>query len=342
MKRVMVIMTLLVGIFGGVFFSGVAISAPQKQTVQILGCKQGFSCYVLTFALAEQINKTSSWLQAAGIEAVGSVANVKTLFLEPETRGKFLVWGSTISYFQAMTGQLPGIEGKKYTSYRMVISAFSGPTTLVTLDPKIKTIYDLVGKRVAVPREGTSMGQLITFLLKEGLGLWDKMKIEFIGTSGAGDALKDGLVDVAYQPTVETTPGVFRPAPSLEQLIASKKTYFIDIPKEAVGKAQQNLGGVPIFWVEAPIASLGKNQTNPLGMASFMLGWYADVALGNDIVYEICRVVYDNAEAFGGYHATGKSITKGSLAGVPVYTEKDFHPGAVKFYKEHGVKIGGE
>jgi TRAP-type uncharacterized transport system substrate-binding protein len=64
--------------------------------------------------------------------------------------------------------------------------------------------------------------------------------------------------------------------------------------------------------------------------------------MDQEVVYEVCRVIYENSSRFGQVHAVGKGMTKDRLAAIPVFTESDFHPGAVKFYKEHGIKIGRE
>ncbi len=60
-----------------------------------------------------------------------------------------------------------------------------------------------------------------------------------------------------------------------------------------------------------------------------------------DIVYEITKTIYENAEKFGSYHAVGKGVTKDNVATLS-YPEEMFHPGAVRFYREHGIKIGIE
>jgi TRAP-type uncharacterized transport system substrate-binding protein len=60
--------------------------------------------------------------------------------------------------------------------------------------------------------------------------------------------------------------------------------------------------------------------------------------MDDDVTYEIARVLYENIDAFREYYPSSL-MTQQTIAAFPV-PEDQFHPGAVKLYKEKGVTIG--
>ena len=67
--------------------------------------------------------------------------------------------------------------------------------------------------------------------------------------------------------------------------------------------------------------------------------WWVYKSMPDDVVTEICSILYAHANEFVTYHASGKGITPKTLAEVAV-AEKDFHPAAAAFYKGKGLKVG--
>jgi TRAP-type uncharacterized transport system substrate-binding protein len=122
-------------------------------------------------------------------------------------------------------------------------------------------------------------------------------------------------------------------------MASPKPVYFIDADEETCRKAREKTG-YPIYPYPVPAGALGKKQPDPILMQSQVLAWYADLAMDENVVYEISRIMWENADKFAEKHATGKGITKENIDMVPGLTEQDMHPGALKFAKEKGLKIG--
>jgi TRAP-type uncharacterized transport system substrate-binding protein len=57
------------------------------------------------------------------------------------------------------------------------------------------------------------------------------------------------------------------------------------------------------------------------------------------VVYEVVKTVYENIPAFHDAHANMKVMSPEVMAFLPVSSEDEIHPGALKFYKEHNIKI---
>ena len=75
---------------------------------------------------------------------------------------------------------------------------YGAPAHLIVLDGGgIKTMDDLKGKRVAVGGAGSGAAGAAQRYFT-ALGLWDEMKVEFLGYSKAAAALGDGLIDAFW------------------------------------------------------------------------------------------------------------------------------------------------
>jgi hypothetical protein len=320
-------------------------AAPKaKVTIEMGSSKIGSLGYVLIHATTELINKNSTWLRATFVETTGITENLKILAEEPARRKSFAHYAEVFTKQQAALGDRP--FNRPYKTNKIIARMATMLTVIVTLDPKIKTVRDLIGKRISVGPKGISTYWHAYRILQDGYGIWDKVKPEYIGFTQGKDALLNGLIDATIQGSGIRKPGKspFRPkvvslTPAGRELKSRKKPYIVSYDKAYIDKARKK-SGYPVYWVEIPAGTWGPNQPNPVGGELSNMTWSCDIEMPEEVVYEITRIIYENSAKFGDYHPIGKSITKVAMANVPGVTEADFHPGAVKFYKEHGIKIG--
>ena len=87
-----------------------------------------------------------------------------------------------------------------------------------------------------------------------------------------------------------------------------------------------------------PAQSYGPTQPNDIVTLTEYLGWYADAGMDEEIVYEIAKTIYENMGKFADYHAMGKGVTRETIGALHI-AEKEWHPGALKFYTEKKVEI---
>ncbi|MCJ7593935.1 MAG: TAXI family TRAP transporter solute-binding subunit [Desulfobacterales bacterium] len=336
----MMVTLILVAVFltAGSFRPSPAL-AQEKTNIKIFSVPLGGTVYVLSFALAEVINKYHPWIRAEGLEGRGSMANLKILAENPAARKNTLIFTNELSEIYAKNAVKPFT--KPYKGAR-AIAAMSGTTVLfVTLDKNIKTKDDFIGKRVMTMRPGSSTTILHQILIKDVWKIGDKVKLSFGDFAASKDGLKDGLIDIGVQP-ITGYPGVaWEATPALDELMATKEVYFIDLPPEDV-KAIAKISGFPVAPSKVPAGSIGPKQTNPAQGYGHSLSWWVDETMDEKVVYEITKVIYDYADKFADYAgAQGKLVSRKSMAKVDV-AEELFHPGALKFYKEKGMKVGEE
>lgn len=310
--------------------------APAKHeqvNLNLLAAPMGTSSYVLNFALADLLNKNHPWIRAQAIETQGFGENTMLLAAEPDRRNNTIVGNTIITVYLAKMG-LPPFK-TAYPSLKAVAQWGHGVAFFTSLDKDIKTVRDFVGKRIALGPKGSTNEIFPSLVLEYGYGIKDKIKLEYMDWNKAKAALVDGLVDVAFQSTSSADPWIL--LPSVQELAATKDPVFISTDESAIALASQK-SGLPLSGRLIPAGILSRSQEPVYGLV-YPNGWFADQSLSAETVYEVTRIICENASKFGEYHAIGKGVKPDNLGYFPL-TESDFHPGAVKLYKEKGIVIG--
>ncbi len=312
-----------------------AAMARKPYRIKILGLKFGTLGYVSTFALAEVINKYSTWLRATGVETRGTIVNARTLAADKAARAHTVALMTLSVQHLAKNGLKP--FPKPYKGMRAIMLAYRVAGAFVTLDPKIRTGRDLIGKRVGVGKKGSTSSLWPEVIFKYGWKIAGKVRLVHLGYKGSYDALRSGSISAAlFNPML---PGAL--APAARELVESvRKFYILSVPASVVARARK-ASGMPIYAASLPAKVLSPKQTQALHGYSFNIGFWADKTLPADVAYEICRIVWEHLAKFKSYHAGLKGLTHQTMA-LAAGSPKDFHPGALKFYRQKKVKIGLE
>ena len=128
------------------------------------------------------------------------------------------------------------------------------------------------------------------------------------------------------------------PDTSLESLRSRHKVYPIALTEELAkrGNSKGKYDFFPLVTMPADTLYKGSPETS---MACGFIGFAAYTSVPDDIVYETLRILYEHQPKFVAYHNLMKVIIPDKLGEGP-FKEEELHPGAVKFYKERGLKIG--
>ena len=306
----------------------------EEVKITLLAMTLGGSAYVMSFALGEIINKTHPWLRVSVLETKGSVANLTSLAMEPAIRKNTFIFTHEESNSWAREGKPPFTQ--PYKGARAIASMAETTLIFATLNKNIKTKADVDGKRVMTMQKGTSTAVIHETLLNDVWGI--KPKISNGTFESIKDALKDGLIDVGTQP-INGVPGIgYFPVPSLDELMSTTDVYFVNIPAADVAAVAKK-GGFDIYPHTIPARGIGDKQPEAVGGYAHSLSWWADAEMSDEIVYEITKTIYENADKFKEYHRDGVMITQKTMARIGT-AEELFHAGALKFYKEKGIKPG--
>jgi TRAP transporter TAXI family solute receptor len=288
----------------------------------------GTTAYIASFALADIVNKKHPWLRIGVVETTQGADAVKSVALAPELRKTSMFNMSSTLHYEAVQGK------GAFTSpvnYQVISVRDSNAVSFVTLDPNIKTMKDLNGKRVSA---GVMGGPGPTYLkLLELYGVKPAI-IEKLSWAPAKDALMDGKVDACLQTLGDTTLTPYMPPALIHELQTKKGFHVIPFDLEMLKKvADTNLVG----YVELPAGMFG--APNPVITSTNLSYWGACPEFDAEIAYEVAKSIAENAEAFQGYDKSLAAIRRSAMAAVPI-PPLTLHPSAEKYYKEVGIKIG--
>lgn len=329
-KIVLIVAVLVLGL--SLLTLGAPQPAPKKVVnIEILGMSKGASGYALTFGLSELINEKSTWLRTTCVESTGSVENARSIMEVPGKKYNTFGFGNLTTLFQVATGAEPF-----KAAHQLKLIAINMETTqmIATLDPKLKTPQDFIGKTACFLPWGNGT-EVVYRAMFDNWGIRDKVKYTHGSYERISAALRDRTIDAGDQPCVGTM--VTRvPVPALEELLVSKHVYFFPIKPEDVAAAAKRLGWTLTHVTHPPKYFSDKQVEEATGYLT-LNGWWCDPELGEDIVYEVCRIIHENYDKFKTYHAVAKTWTADYFAkgvGIP------YHPGALKYFKEKQIRVG--
>ena len=114
--------------------------------------------------------------------------------------------------------------------------------------------------------------------------------------------------------------------------------YFIGPTEEDVKKGNQARGW-SVSHMTIPPGTLGANQPEMVQGYVSLLSWNALTDVPDDVMYEVMRVGHENYKEFETYAAYGKLYSPERFGWLPVKSEGEIHPGALRYYKDHKLPI---
>jgi TRAP transporter TAXI family solute receptor len=329
MKRLFVVTLALV--FGIALLAGIGpfeTKAEAKMTFVTIGTGGITGVYYPTGgAIARMVNaKRKEYGIRATVESTGgSVFNINAIMSGDLEFGV----AQSDRQYQAVQGIANWKDKGPQKDLRAVFSIHPETVDLIAaVDANINSLADLKGKRVNIGNVGSGYRKnAIDALTANGLDFNKDFHAESLRAAEAPGLIQDGRIDAAFY-TVghpsgyykEATSGVrkvkFVPIENVDGLLA-KYPYYAKAVTRVVElyPGAQNDADVPTFGVKATFVTSAKIPDN--------------------VVYAIVKEVFDNFEAFKKLHPAYAGLTKQNmLEGLSA----PFHPGALKYYKEVGLK----
>jgi len=189
----------------------------------------------------------------------------------------------------------------------------------------IRTISDLRGKRVVLGPAGAGFHFFLQPLLQAHGLTYDDLT-ELNGTqAGAVNLLADGSAAAAFL-------GGAVPTASITQASSSQDIFFIPFADEAIEQVTSQY----LFFRRGTIPAgtyRGQDEDfHGLDVGSMHLITSADHS--EDLIYALTKTIYENRDKVTEKHAAGRAINPGNVVRD---TGTEFHPGAVRYYREIGI-----
>lgn len=309
---------------------------PAKPIRHILvgGGRTASPWYPLCQGLAKFINEKSDWLRAEVVSTAGITGNVDMIKEKP----KEYVGLDSFSHVHYRPGHPWGEKRGTYTGMRFIANAGSETQCIVTYDSKIKTMKDLAGKIVDVGRKGAGNTPDHKGVL-ERYGVLDKVKLVYTGWGGGADKLKDGLVDASFLIFNHIYPDKFSKGSFIEKLETRGPIYYVGFDRDILLELREKeFATIP---VRVPAGALDP-KTQPQELWAFNSATYfmADERMDEDVIYEITRIIWETPpEEWAKWHPVGAHMNEKFKPALPWPKLYKPHPGAKKFYDEHGIKL---
>jgi uncharacterized protein len=302
-----------------------AARAQEKYSLSIATGGTGGVYYPLGGGMANLLSKYVPGLQATAEVTGGSIDNLKLI----ATGKPYIAFSMADAGQDAYRGE-DKFKGAK-VPLRTLMVLYPNRMHVVTIDGiGITKMADLKGKRVSTGSPGSAT-EVMGFRVIEAAGL-DKdrdMKRERLGVAESVNALKDRKIDAFFWvgglPTaavtdLANTPGI--------------KIRMID-HADTVAAMNKKYGPLYIEDVIPKATYRGMDADNRQATVWNILVSHAN--LSNQTAYNIVKTIFDKRDDMIAVHKEAENFRlenqKAAASPIP------FHPGAVKYFAERGVRI---
>ncbi len=202
---------------------------------------------------------------------------------------------------------------------------YSNYTQIVTLvSSGIGSVGDLRGRVVSTGSAGSGTEVIAFRILKvAGLDPDRDVRRQALGASESADALKDGKIAAFFW-----SGGL--PSAAVQDLSHTPGIGIRLVPSASLVPDLQRAYGSLYFPLEIPAGAYpGLTSTVPVvGVANVLV---VNRAMPDDLAYDITRVLFEKQAALAAIHPEARHLT---LATAVTGSPAEFHPGALKYYRE--------
>lgn len=296
-----------------------ATGAASAEDIRLMTGPQGGIWVPLGGQLKDIWEKAIPGLQVQSLPGAG-VANVRAI----ETVKAEVGFGNTITTADAVKGNQP--FEKPHASLCNIASLYPQYfQVIVPADSGIASVKDIKGKSLTTQPRGNT-GELITQNLLHVYGLkYADLKTSFVSYTDSATQMKDNQAQMF-------TLGTSIPAASVMDIAAGRDVRLLDLSDAFEGMKRINPG---YTLLEVPAGTYPKQHkaVKVIGYATHVV---AACKLPEEMVYKMTKAIADNVPSLT---ATSKAMAGLTPAEMAVDVGVPFHPGAARFYKEHGIAV---
>ena len=305
-----------------------SLAAPlgaQAQNLSIATGGTGGVYYPMGGGIASVLSKHVPGMQATAEVTGGSVDNLKLI-----ASGKpYVGFTMTDAGQDAYRGE-DKFKGNKVPLKTLMI-LYPNRMHVVSVEGRgIAKMADLKGKRVSTGSPGSAT-EVMAFRLLEAAGI-DKdkdVKRERLGVAESVNAVKDGKIDAFFWVGGLPTAGVTDLANT-----PGTKLKMVD-HAEAVAAMNKKFGNLYVEDVIPKDTYRGMDADNKQATVMNILVAHED--MDEKTAYNIVKTIFDKRDDLIAVHkeAANFKLENQKAAATPI----PFHPGALKFFAEKGVKV---
>ena len=280
--------------------------------------------YAFGNILAQYINNSGS-VTVIPVSTDGSKANISYISIGDYHLG--FSQSDVMAYAWAGTRSFEA-DGA-VNSFRVIAGLYAEAVQLVTMDPSIKSVADLAGKRVSIGAPGSGVYfNAIDVLSAAGLTEND-IQAQYQSFADSADALKDGKIDAAF-----IVAGA--PTAAITELCTTNSAYLVPIDGEIADKL---MAASPFYTLYTIPAGTYNGQTEDVVTVTVKATLIVSADADEETVYNLTKAIFDNVAAITAENGKGAEL---SIENATSGMTAPFHPGAAKYFAEQGVTVPTE
>lgn len=308
----------------GLLFASVAAEAQTKNLSIVTGGTGGVY-YPLGGGLANLLTKYVPGWQATAEVTGGSVDNLKLL----GAKRADIAFSMADASLDASRGE-DKFKGNTINQRTLAVLYPNIMHVVTTANSGINTMADLKGKRVSTGSAGSAT-EVMAFRVLEAAGI-DKdkdLKRERLGAAESTNAVKDGKIDAYFW-----VGGV--PTSAVTDLGATPGTKLKLVDhSEVVTKMNAKYG--PLYAASTIPAGAYPGQDKANAVSSVWNILVVSDAMPDDVAYNIVKTIFEKRDEWAQVHAEAKNVKAETQK--QTNTPVPFHPGALKYFAEKGIKV---
>ena len=214
----------------------------------------------------------------------------------------------------------------KVDSFRVVAGLYAEAVQLVTMDPSIKSVADLKGKKVSIGAPGSGVYfNAVDVLTAAGLTVSD-IQAQYQSFADSADALKDGKIDAAF-----VVAGA--PTPAITELCITNQAYLVPIDGDV---AQKMMNDCPFYTTYTIPAGTYQGQDKDVTTVTVKATLIVSASASEDDVYKLTKAIFENIDAISKENSKGAEL---SLENATAGMTAPFHKGAAKYFAEKNITV---
>lgn len=293
--------------------------SPSTRFISIGTAPPGGAFFVVGGAVGEVLNQFGPGWEVTSEATKGSRENIRRL---DSGELDIAVLNAAITYF-AVRGE-SGWE--KAYELRSVMTL--APNVALFITPRgsgVERIADIRGKRAVVGPAGAGWESFVGPIVEAHGVTYDDFTPLNNTQAGAVDNLADGSAAAAFL-------GGAVPTASIVQASTSQDILLVPFDDAARAELIENY---PFFYAQTVPAGTYRGQDEDYhGLDVGSMHLVAAASADEELIYQMTKTIYENRESVTEKHPAGKAINpKNAVRDTGV----DFHPGAIRFYREIGI-----
>ena len=315
MKRILALLMVVALVF--------SFAACGGTTTMTMGTGSPTGTYYAYGGILGQYIKNNANIAVNAVSTGGSKDNIQGIDVGDYQLGT--VQSDVMDY--AWNGTRSFEKDGKVESFRTVAGLYAEAVQLITVNPEIKSVADLKGKKVSIGAPGSGVYfNAIDVLSAAGIAETD-IKPQYQNFDESADALKDGKIDAAFIVAGAPTPAI------TELSMTNTNTRIVPIDGDFAEKLMKDNTFYSVYKIPANTYS---NQPEEISTVTVKATLIVSADANEEEVYNLTAALFDNIEAIAKEHAKGAELSlQNATEGLTV----PFHAGAAKYFKENGIEV---